>query len=149
MTAATDRRELRELVETYAAAVDTADAAAVAALFTAGGALVLFMDPASDAPTGERRGREEIEAALVGLRRYRATHHTISSQVVRPIDADTAGGTTRCVAHHVEPDSDGDGWHDRVLYARYDDEFVRIGGRWLFARRELHVQWVSVLPVSG
>jgi hypothetical protein len=80
------------------------------------------------------------------LRRYRSTHHSISSCVVDG-DGDHAVGDTRCVAHHVE--GDGDHAHDRVLYIRYLDTFIRLEGRWQISVRQLHVQWISVLPVES
>ncbi|HEU5033213.1 MAG TPA: nuclear transport factor 2 family protein [Mycobacteriales bacterium] len=139
--------ELRELAERYAAAVDRADAAAVAQLFTPDGELVLFMQPGAAEPTGIRRGRAEIETALGALSSYRATHHTISSHVVTSVDGDTATAETRCAAHHVE--TEGDGWRDRVLYATYTDTCRRTEAGWQFVRRQLRVQWVSLLPVDG
>lgn len=136
---------LRQLAEAYAAAVDRADAAAVAALFAVDGELVLFMDPARAEPTGVRRGRAEIETAVSAIARYRATHHTISGHVVVSVDGGTARGETRCAAHHLE-EHDG-AWRDRVLYARYDDTCAVVDGEWRFLRRELHVRWVELIPV--
>ena len=141
-----EKRELRELVERYAQAVDRADAAAVAALFTDDGVLELWMDPAVDAPTGERRGRAAIAAALGSLTQYDATHHAISSHVSQ-VHGIHATGETLCTAHHVHRTS---GRHsDRVHYIRYLDTYARPGADWLFAKREVRVQWTSVLPVEG
>jgi uncharacterized protein (TIGR02246 family) len=141
-----DRSAIRDLVEAYAAAVDRADGAAVAALFVPDGRLVLWMAPGAEEPTGVRQGRTEIGAAVDGIARYRATHHTVSSVVVNGVDRDTARGETRCAAHHVE-ETDGE-VRDRVLYIRYDDTFRRDGDGWRFQRREVRVQWVSLLPVQ-
>ena len=140
-----ERRELHELVEHYAQAVDRGDGAAVAALFTEDGVLELWMDPGSTDPTGERAGRPAIAAAVDGIGRYVATHHTISSHS-SVVDGTVATGETMCTAHHVLDDKGRRS--DRVLYIRYLDRFVRTSGPWLFSRREVHVQWVSVLPVE-
>ncbi|MDQ1705165.1 MAG: hypothetical protein QOF18_1531 [Frankiaceae bacterium] len=145
MTAA-ERRELHELVERYAQAVDRADGAGVAELFTDDGVLSTWMDPGRDQPTGERRGRAEIAAAVDGIAQYAATHHTISSHS-SVVDGATASGETLCTAHHLV-DEDGHR-HDRVLYVRYVDAFARASGPWLFSRREMHVQWISILPVEA
>lgn len=144
MTAA-ERRELHELVERYAQAVDRADGAAVAELFTEDGVLATWMDPTTEASTGEHEGRPAIAKAIDGLRRYVATHHTISSHS-STVDGARATGETLCTAHHVT--AEGERKTDRVLYIRYLDTFVRTSGPWLLSRREVHVQWASTLPVD-
>jgi uncharacterized protein (TIGR02246 family) len=140
-----ERRELHELVERYAQAVDRADGTAVAELFAEDGELATWMDPDDATATSERVGREAIAAALESMKRYVATHHTISSHS-SVVDGAHATGETMCTAHHVEKAAKG--LHDRVLYIRYLDTFIRTSGPWLFSRREVHVQWSSTLPVS-
>lgn len=144
MTAA-ESRELHELVERYAQAVDRADGEAVADLFADDGVLALWMDPGSDDQTGERVGREQIATVGDGLSRYVATHHTISSHTSE-VDGMHANGETLCTAHHVE--EVGGKRTDKVLYLRYLDTFARTTDGWRFARRELYVQWSSTLPVD-
>lgn len=140
-----ERRELHELVERYAQAVDRADGDAVAELFTDDGVLTTWMDPATRKATGENKGRSAIAKAVNGLSRYVATHHTISSHS-SIVDGAHATGETLCTAHHVT--ADGRKKQDRVLYIRYLDTFARTSGPWLFSRREVHVQWTSTLPVD-
>ncbi len=135
-----DRLAIRDLVETYASLVDRADAAGVARLFTLDGVLELWMDPARDEPTAIRHGSAEIEAALKGLADYDATHHTISSVSI-VVDGEAAAGETRCEAHHLK------NGHDQVLYLHYLDRFRKTSDGWHFARRELHLRWVNVVPV--
>lgn len=136
-----DRLALRELVDAYALAADTADGDAVAALFTADGQLVLHLDPSDPQATVVRRGRAEIAAAIGGLRDYERTHHTVSSTGAE-VTGDHATGTTRCAAHHVR------GGQDRALFLRYDDEFRRLDRRWLFARRVLWTEWSATVPLQ-
>jgi uncharacterized protein (TIGR02246 family) len=140
-----ERRDLQELVERYAQAVDRADGHAVADLFTEDGVPATWMDPTTGSSTGDNKGRAAIAKAVDGLRRYGATHHTISSHS-STVDGAHATGETLCTAHHVS--EDGRKKHDRVLYIRYLDTFVRTSGPWLFSRREVHVQWASTLPVD-
>jgi ketosteroid isomerase-like protein len=140
-----DKWEIRQLVETYAAAADRADGAGLAALFTDDGVLEVWMDPTSQVPTGIRRGHAEITTAVNGIASYLATHHTIASSVAT-ISGDRAEGQTRCVGHHIEAPPDV---RDRVLYIRYDEQFARVDGRWRFTRREVHVQWVAIQPVES
>jgi hypothetical protein len=91
------------------------------------------------------RGHAEIAAAVGRVSAYRATQHLIAHSIV-DVDGDSAAGETQCTAHHVETPENGG--HDRVLYIRYVDQFLRTGGRWRFRRRELRVQWVSIQPVE-
>src|SRR4051794_25191128 len=135
--------ELSELVEHYAQAVDRADGAAVAALFAEDGVLALWMNPGSDEQTGQRVGREQIATVGDSLRRYVATHHTISSHT-STVDGRHAHGETLCTAHHVE--DAGAKRRDRGLYLRYTDSFVRTTDGWRVARPEPPVPWASVLP---
>jgi uncharacterized protein (TIGR02246 family) len=140
-----EKRELRDLVERYAQAVDRADADGAAELFTDDGELAVWLDPASDAPTGQHRGRAEIAAAIGTITRYVATHHAISSHSSQ-VESLGASGETLCTAHHV---SETRGKRsDRVLYIRYLDHYARRGSDWLISRREVRVQWVSTLPVD-
>lgn len=139
-----DTVALRSLVDAYALAADHADGAAAARLFVEDGRMTLWTDPAGAEPTGVRRGRDEIAAALDSLSRFRATHHAISSVGVAVV-GDRATGEVMCVAHHL--DETGPEALDRVLYIRYADVFVRAGVSWLFESRELRVQWVDVRPV--
>ncbi|HWB66346.1 MAG TPA: nuclear transport factor 2 family protein [Mycobacteriales bacterium] len=137
-----DRAAIRDLVESYALAVDRAAAVEVAALFVPDGDLVLFMVPPGEMQTALRHGRAEIATALQTLTRYRATHHTISS-FRTVVDGDRATGETRCEAHHV------DGTEDKVLYLHYLDEFARADADWRFARREVHARWSATVTVDG
>ena len=140
-----EKRELQELVERYAQAVDRADGAAAAALFTDEGVLALFMDPDTPTATGERTGRAQIAEAIDGIKRFAATHHTISSHSSH-VERVGATGETLCTAHHV---SDDNGKRtDRVHFIRYLDTYARPGAEWLISRREVHVQWTSTLPVD-
>jgi uncharacterized protein (TIGR02246 family) len=141
-----DQWEIRQLVERYANAADHADGEAAAALFTDDGELEVWLDPAAEAPSSRRRGRPEIAAAISWVSRYRATQHVISNSVA-DINGDVASGSTHCTAHHVEPE--GSGGHDRVLFIRYVDAFVRTHEGWRFARRDLRVQWISKQPVES
>jgi hypothetical protein len=59
------------------------------------------------------------------------------------VEDGTATGEVVGVAHHLAADPgtdgpDGPGGLDTVWYLRYVDRYVRVGGRWLLARRALH-----------
>ena len=140
-----DSWEVRQLVERYASGADRGDVEGVASLFTEDGEFVLWLDPDSPDPTSHRRGRAEIAQSIDRIRDYSHTHHTIGSHAAE-IAGDRATGETRCEAHHLvgaPPNV-----KDHVMFAYYLDEFVKENGIWLFKRRELRINWISILPVE-
>mgnify|MGYP001556045242 FL=1 len=140
-----DSWEIRLLVERYAAAADRASGEETASLFTEDGEFLMWLDPSVDDPTSHRRGREEIAVSIDRIRDYSHTHHTIGSHFAE-ITGNEATGETRCEAHHLigaPPNV-----HDHVMFAYYIDNYVKNDGRWLFRRRELRVNWISILPVE-
>ena len=141
-----DKWEIRQLVERYCYSTDRADGEAVSELFIEDGEFVMWLDPTLTDPTSHRRGRAEIAGAINRIRDYSHTHHSIGNSVA-DIDGDHAAGETRCDAHHLigaPPNV-----RDYTLYVRYADEFARVDDRWLFSRRELHVNWVAITPVEN
>ena len=52
---------------------------------------------------------------------------------------------TYCMPHHLTID----GGKRRLMIAalRYSDEFVKIDGAWLFAERQLYVDWIEERPL--
>ncbi|MBN9061828.1 MAG: hypothetical protein BGP06_14910 [Rhizobiales bacterium 65-9] len=124
------RFALRQTAERYAVAVDRGDGALFAAQFTPDGELV--------APRGVFAGRDSLStvpAMMRGL--YEKTFHAVLTQVAE-IEGDEATAETYCIARHLYRD----GEQRRMCYEmtiRYQDRFARLGGAWLFARRELIV----------
>ena len=141
-----DRRQLRELVEAYALAADSGDPAAVAALFTPSGRLVVHHDPDRPGPTGTRSGHDEITAAIATLSRYRATSHVVGAHRVE-LDGDRATGEATGLAYQVLADGESDPMMV-VLGIRYVDDYVRHCGEWRFAARHVVVRWREERPLS-
>jgi len=140
-----DRLALRGLVDAYARFVDRRDTAAVAGLFSPDGRLVSHFGGEGSGPL-VHTGRAGIGAALVGgLARYLATTHVVGGQVL-VLDGDRASGETTCLAHHVY--LRGDERRMLVLAVRYHDEYVRLGGMWCFAERQLHLDWRDDRPLA-
>jgi uncharacterized protein (TIGR02246 family) len=135
-----DEQALLHLANRYAQAVDRRDAEALASLFTADGGI--------DRPGSSWRGHDQIRAIVVRLTTlYASTFHTVRNQAVT-IDSDTAEGETYSVAMHMMPP--GDGRQKRMdMGIRYQDRFVRENGAWLFAVRELIVDWVETTELPG
>ena len=138
-----DRLALRALVDTYARAVDDVDVDGVVELFAPDGQLVAH---AGGGDPLVRSGRADITDALTGgLARYHLTTHVVGGQVVT-FDAAGASGVTTCLAHHIYDGAGGS--RLLVMAVRYDDRYVRLDGRWRFARRELHFDWRDDRPVG-
>lgn len=135
-----DREELRDLVARYALAVDDHDLDALRAMF--------HPEAVFDRDGVEARGWPEIAAMLgASMRGFRRMLHTPHAAVVELRGADGASGVSSGHAELVT----GRG----VLLAayRYADEFVRLGGRWVFTRREVRFiyatsagEYAAVLP---
>jgi uncharacterized protein (TIGR02246 family) len=134
-----DEWALRKLAMTYARTVDRGDGPGFAALFTE--------DAAIEGPGFRVQGFAEISGNPGMLKQmYRSTMHTVLNQTAT-ITGDTAQGETYCIAYHVNHPQDGQ--YTRLDWAiRYQDKYVRRNGKWLFAHRQLLVEWTEVSPVT-
>jgi SnoaL-like domain len=132
-----DRLALRALVDEYAGSVDRRDFDRVGELFIETATLAAYLNSPDAAPQYERRGRDEIVAAISKIARYDSTTHVVGQQRLT-IGASEASSETPCVAHHLY-DADGVA-RDRVLSLRYLDDFVCTAAGWRFARRRLVIE---------
>jgi hypothetical protein len=139
-TEAADRLAIRELVDAYAHCADRRDAEGQKALFTEDTRFVVYMDGPGTEPTQELAGREALTPVFDDLNRYEATTH-FNGQSTIALEADRATGESYCLAHHLW--TEGDARKLMVASLRYLDTFVRVGGMWLFAERELYVDWTE------
>ena len=100
-------------------------------------------------PTVRRAGRTQLQQIPSGLARYHATRHAVVGTTYE-VDGDTAAGVVVGVAHHLgaDPDGGGPGGLDTIWYLRYVDEYVRVGGAWLLARRALHLRGIEERRVA-
>lgn len=112
------RHQLADLAAAYCAAVDAKDAAAVAALFTAGGGL------------NDLRGRDAVAAFF---ERWMAdtgpSFHYPHAQV---LEFEGAGAATGVVTGHAEQSAGGETW---VMGVRYTDRYRQEAGAWRFEHR--------------
>jgi ketosteroid isomerase-like protein len=144
---AADRLAIRHLVDAYAHCADRRDAKGQMALFTEDTRFLVYMDPNSDEPTQELHGRESLAPVFDNLNTYVATTH-FNGQSTVALDGDRATGESYCIAHHLSVGDDG----SRTLMIasiRYLDEFVRQDGQWLFAERQLMLDWAETRPLDG
>ncbi|WP_405813910.1 nuclear transport factor 2 family protein [Streptomyces sp. NBC_01390] len=135
-----DRMELRQLVDTYAHALDRRMTELFASLFGEGGELVLMRPPGSRRAPWVLDGRDGWAKALAVLEPCRVTTHFVGNHLVR-LAGDSATGETYCLAHEIYPADGAD--RIRVRSIRYHDSYRRTNGSWLFARRELTIDWTE------
>jgi hypothetical protein len=122
-----DRAELRELADRYCLAIDDSAWDALLGMF------------AEDAGMAGATGAHEVVGVLRSIRsRYGRTIHTALAQVLDFAGDDHASGV---VPSRAELAIAG---QTVVCAMRYLDDYVRVGGRWRFARRD--VRFAYALP---
>jgi hypothetical protein len=145
VTATEDRAEIMDVTARYARAIDTRDESALSELFQNGS--VLELGPELVRPGGRAtfRAPADLHLVVAAVRRFARTRHVVSQQTIE-LRGDRASALTYCDAHHVF--ERGGQWHDSVLVMRYNDDYVRSPGGWVFARRLLHADWSYETPVT-
>ena len=138
-----DRVAIRELVDAYAHCADRRDASGQKALFTDDTHFVVYMDGPGSEPTQVLDGREALTPVFEALNQYQATMH-FNGQSTITLDGERATGESYCIAHHLFTD-DG-GRKLMVAWLRYGDTFVKVDGAWLFAERNLYLDWSETRP---
>jgi len=138
---AADRLAIRELIEAYAHCADRRDAKGQMALFTADTHFVVYMNAKDPKPSQELHSREALAPVFAELNQYEATTHFVGQSTIFSLTDDGGTGEAYCLAHHVRVD----GGKRRLMVAslRYVDTFVKIDGAWLFAERQLYVDWLE------
>jgi hypothetical protein len=135
-----DRLAIRELVDAYAHCADRRDGDGQKSLFTKATHFVVYMDGQGSEPTQVLDGREALTSVFDDLNRYQATMH-FNGQSTLVLDGDRATGESYCIAHHLFTE------HGErklmVAWLRYGDRFLKVDGRWLFAERNLYVDWTE------
>jgi ketosteroid isomerase-like protein len=141
---ADDRLAIRELVEAYAHCADRRDAKRQMALFTKDTHFVVYMNAKDPKPSMDLRARDAL--VFADLNKYDATTHFVGQSTIFTLTGDRATGEAYCLAHHVTVD----GGKRRIMIAslRYYDTFVKTDRAWLFAERQLYVDWVDERALS-
>ena len=90
-------------------------------------------------------GREALSPVFDDLKRYEATTH-FNGQSTITLDGDSATGESYTIAHHVFAEAG----RRKIMIAslRYLDTFVKAHGQWLFAERQLYVDWLEERGMS-
>ncbi len=145
-TEAADRLAIRELVEAYAHCADRRDAKGQMSLFTEDAHFVVYMNAKDSTPSQELHSREALAPVIAELNKYDATTHFVGQSTIFTLTADQATGEAYCLAHHVT--ASGERRRLMVASLRYYDTFVKTDGAWLFAERQLYVDWVDERALS-
>ena len=143
---AADRLAIRELIEAYAHCADRRDANGQMSLFTADAHFVVYMNAKDSAPSMELHSRAALAPVFADLNQYASTMHFVGQSTLSTVGVDRAVGDAYCIAHHLTVD----GEKRRLMIAslRYYDTFVKRDGGWLFAERQLYVDWVDERGLS-
>jgi hypothetical protein len=140
---AADRLAIRELIDAYAHCANRRDAEGQKALFAEDAHFAVYLNGPGTEPTQELGGQEALTPVFDDLSRYQATTH-FNGQSTIALDGDRASGESYCLAHHLYTE---DGARKLMVASlRYLDTFVKVGGAWLFAERELYVDWTETRP---
>jgi ketosteroid isomerase-like protein len=143
---AADRLAIRELIDAYAHCADRRDADGQKALFTEDTHFVVYMNGEGTDPTEDLHGREQLTPVFEALNQYEVTMH-FNGQSTVTLEGDRAAGEAYCIAHHVF--SEDGGRKIMVAYLRYLDTFVKQGGSWLFAERNLYLEFSDTRTLGG
>jgi ketosteroid isomerase-like protein len=138
-----DRLAIRELIDAYARCADRRDADGQKALFTEDTHFVVYMDGEGSAPSQVLDGREALTPVFDDLNRYQSTMH-FNGQSTIALHGDRATGESYCIAHHLL--IAGNERTVMLAYLRYHDTFAKANGAWLFAERNLYVDWIETRP---
>src|SRR5690349_25069991 len=140
---AADSLALPELFDAYAHCADRRDAEGQKALFTADTRFAVYMNGEGSEATYILDGREALTPVFADLNRYEATTH-FNGQSTVTLDGDRATGESYTIAHHLYTENG----ERKIMIAslRYLDSFVKIDGAWLFAERNLILDWSETRP---
>lgn len=142
-----DELAIKNLSHRYAIALDRDDREEWASLFS---------DDIAFESGSTVRGREDVlRIPREQLARYQKTLHSVTTQKIS-LAGDTATGEVYCVAHHMYEDFHQnkrlpfDLSHNFLI--RYEDDYARIDGRWVFTRRRVitEARYVDqIIPAQG
>ncbi len=143
---AADRLAIRELVEAYAHCADRRDAKGQMSLFTEDTHFVVYMSAKDTVPTIDLQSRMALAPIFADLNKYDATTHFVGQSTIYALAKEQATGEAYCIAHHVTVDTG----KRRLMVAslRYLDTFAKVNGNWLFAERQLYVDWMEERTLS-
>ena len=142
-----DELAVKDLSHRYAIALDRGDREEWASLFSD--------DVAFESGTSVRGLGDVLRIPSEQLARYKKTLHSVTTQRIS-LAGDRATGEVYCIAHHIYEDFHQNGRfpfdlsHNFLI--RYNDDYARIDGRWVFTRRRVvtEARFVhQIIPAEG
>lgn len=141
-----DRQAIRTLIDAYAHDADRRETEKQTALFTPDAILEnIHAEPGKKQETTVLQGRAALLAGFTTLKNFEVTMH-FNGQSTIELHGDTATAETYTLAHHIFTEKG-----KRLLMIlglRYTDTIVRISGRWLFSKRQIHYDWMDRRPLT-
>ena len=137
-------REIEHLLYTYAELVDSGDFAGVAALFAHG----RIRGQEGGGPEAVFEGRDAVHGlytATVRIYEDTGTPKTKHLTTNARVEVDEDAGTATCRAYYAVHQATDALPLQVIITGRYDDTFHRVGGRWWFDTRTMHVDQVGDL----
>ena len=103
----------------------------------------VYMGGEGTEPTYVVEGREALTPIFEDLKQYEATTHFNGQSTIR-LAGDRATGESYTIAHHLFS-TDGE---RKIMVAalRYLDTFTKVDRTWLFAERQLILDWSETRP---
>ena len=132
--------ELKELVDTFSTLSDTKSVYEQTLLFTENSLIEVYMDGKK---TFELHGRKEIENAFTPfLAPFKDVYHQGGQQTITELTDTTAKGTAYCLVVLVDEENG----KKRITKhgVVYNDEFVKVDGKWYFEKRISNFVWSTV-----
>lgn len=132
--------ELKELVDTFSTLSDTKSVYEQTLLFTENSLIEVYMDGKK---TFELHGRKEIENAFTPfLAPFKNVYHQGGQQTITELTETTAKGTAYCLVILVDEENG----KKRITKhgVVYNDEFVKVDGKWYFEKRISNFVWTTV-----
>lgn len=131
-----DKIELKELVDRFSILADKKDVDNQVLLFTED-AIVEFYN--GDVQQGGVKGRERLKAVFAPyLALFDVVYH-INGQHTVSVAGDKATGISYCQVILIGDENGKRMMKTEGVY--YNDEYVRINGRWLISKRASHFMW--------
>jgi hypothetical protein len=140
----TDRIAIQDLINAYAHDADRRETRLQSGLFLENGTMEIYhQEPGTNKPDTILRGRSKLFAGFATLKKYDVTMH-FNGQSTIHLYGDSATGEVYCLAHHICVE------HGKrmlmVMGLRYYDTYIKMGNKWLFAKRILIFDWIDKRP---
>lgn len=144
LDAARDRQELRDLIDAYAYLGDEKKTHQQMALFTPSATYKVYMNGTLVANT---KGTDLLEKEFSAHAAQVKTYFTLNGQHTVKINGDAATGISFSQIKMVRKSADKDALTDYSV--RYEDKYVRQGGKWLIEERTGYFVIVEARPLGN